>query len=67
MCIMFWFIVIIFFMDFFPLVISIYNNVSNITADDIKDMQRDFAKKNKMKNLPSKSQILHSYFNAVKE
>ena len=54
-------------MDFFPLVKSIYDRIYDITADDIKDMQRDFAKRNKMKDLPSKSQILHSYFNAVKE
>ena len=57
----------ILFMDFFPLVKLIYDKISVITADEIKDLQRDFAKKNKMKDLPSKSQILHSYFNAVKE
>lgn len=53
-------------MDFFPLVKIIYDKIPNITADEIKDLQRDFAKENKMKDLPSKSQILHSYFDAVK-
>ena len=54
-------------MDFFSLVRAIYDRIPNISADEIKDIQRDFAKRNKMKDLPSKSQILHSYFNAVKE
>ena len=54
-------------MDFFPLVKSIYDRIPNILADDIKDLQRDFAKKEKMKDLPSKSQILQSYFSAVRE
>ena len=54
-------------MDFFPLVKAIYDKTPNITADEIKDMQRVFAKEKKMKNLPSKSQILQSYFVAVKE
>ena len=38
-----------------------------LSADEIKDMQRAFAKEKKMKDLPSKSQILQSYFSAVKE
>ena len=54
-------------MDFFPLVKAIYDKIPNITADEIKDMQRAFAKEKKMKDLPSKSQILQSYFAAVKE
>ena len=54
-------------MDFFPLVKAIYDKIPNITADEIKDMQRVFAKEKKMKDLPSKSQILQSYFAAVKE
>jgi hypothetical protein len=54
-------------MDFFPLVEAIYNKIPNITADEIKDMQRVFAKGKKMKDLPSKSQILQSYFKAVNE
>ena len=54
-------------MDFFPLVKAIYDKIPNITADEIKDMQRTFAKEKKMKDLPSKSQILQSYFAAVKE
>jgi hypothetical protein len=54
-------------MDFFPLVKAIYAQIPNITADEIKDMQRTFAKEKKMKDLPSKSQILQSYFSAVKE
>ena len=54
-------------MDFFPLVKAIYDQIPNITADEIKDMQRAFAKEKKMKDLPSKSQILQSYFNAVRE
>ena len=54
-------------MDFFPLVKAIYDKILNITADEIKDMQRAFAKKKKMKDLPSKSQILQAYFAAVKE
>ena len=54
-------------MDFFPLVKAIYDKVPNITADEIKDMQRAFAKEKKMKDLPSKSQILQSYFSAVDE
>jgi len=56
-----------FLMDFFPLVKAIYDKIPNITADEIKDMQRAFAKEKKMKDLPSKSQILQSYFTAVKE
>ena len=55
------------FMDFFPIVKAIYDKIPDITADEIKDMQRAFAKEKKMKDLPSKSQILHSYFKAVKE
>ena len=54
-------------MKFFPLVKAIYDKIPNITADEIKDMQRAFAKEKKMKDLPSKSQILQSYFTAVKE
>jgi len=54
-------------MDFFPLVKAIYDKIPNITADEIKDMQRAFAKEKKMKDLPSKSQILQSYFKAVGE
>ena len=54
-------------MDFFPLVKQIYDRIPNITADEIKDMQRAFAKNEKMKDLPSKSQILNAYFKAVKE
>ena len=54
-------------MDFFPLVKAIYDKIPNITADEIKDMQRAFAKEKKMKDLPSKSQILQSYFTAVRE
>ena len=54
-------------MDFFPLVKTIYDRIPNITVDEIKDLQRSFAKENKMKDLPSKSQILNSYFKAVKE
>jgi len=54
-------------MDFFPLVKAIYDKIPNITADEIKDMQRAFAKEKKMQDLPSKSQILQSYFAAVKE
>ena len=54
-------------MDFFPLVKAIYNKIPDITADEIKDMQRAFAKEKKMKDLPSKSQILQSYFKAVEE
>ena len=54
-------------MDFFLLVKAIYDKIPNITADEIKDMQRAFAKEKKMKDLPSKSQILQSYFTAVKE
>ena len=54
-------------MDFFPLVKAIYDKIPDITADEIKDMQRAFAKEKKMKDLPSKSQILQSYFAAVNE
>ena len=54
-------------MDFFPLVKTIYDKIPNITADEVKDLQRAFAKENKMKDLPSKSQILQSYFKAVNE
>ena len=52
-------------MDFFSLVKTIYNRIPNINVDDIKDLQRLFAKENKMKDLPSKSQILQCYFSAV--
>ena len=54
-------------MDFFPIVKAIYGKIPNITADEIKDMQRAFAKEKKMKDLPSKSQILDAYFKAVKK
>ena len=54
-------------MDFFPLVKAIYDKIPNITADEIKDMQRTFAKEKNIKDLASKSQILQSYFAAVKE
>lgn len=54
-------------MDFFPIVKGIYNKIPDISADEIKDMQRAFAKEKKMKDLPSKSQILNAYFKAVKE
>ena len=54
-------------MDFFPIVKAIYGKIPDITADEIKDMQRAFAKNEKMKDLPSKSQILQSYFKAVNE
>ena len=64
---MFEFMINWFLMDFFPLVKAIYDKIPNITADEIKDMQRAFAKEKKMKDLPSKSQILQSYFAAVKE
>lgn len=54
-------------MEIFSLVKEIYDRIPNITPDDIKDLQRAFAKENKMKDLPSKSQILQSYFQEVKE
>ena len=54
-------------MDFFPLVKAIYDKIPNVTADEIKDMQRSFAKEKKMKDLPSKSQILQSYFKAIED
>ena len=54
-------------MDFFPLVKAIYDKIPDINADEVKDMQRAFAKEKKMKDLPSKSQILQSYFAAVRE
>lgn len=54
-------------MDYFSLVKTIYDKIPNISADEIKDMQRVFAKENKMKDLPSKSQILNEYFKAVRD
>ena len=54
-------------MELFSLVQTIYNKIPNITVEEIKDLQRSFAKDNKMKDLPSKSQILQAYFSAVKD
>ena len=52
--------------DFSPLVFQILEQLPSLDADGIKELQRDFAKRNKMQTLPSKSQILSTYFELVK-
>ncbi|GHW02900.1 hypothetical protein AGMMS50249_6860 [candidate division SR1 bacterium] len=49
------------------LVLEIIDKLPHITAKEIKDLQRDFAKKNKMQTLPSKSDILQAYFALLKD
>ncbi|MBR4567517.1 hypothetical protein IKO18_03655 [bacterium] len=48
------------------LVIQLLNN-KNLDAEKLKDAQRFFAKKNNLDTLPSKSQILQTYFELVKK
>ena len=48
------------------LVIQLLNN-KNLDAEKLKDAQRFFAKKNNLDTLPSKSQILRTYFELVKK
>jgi elongator complex protein 3 len=50
---------------FIPLVYQLLSEVSTLTPDRIKDLQRAFAKEQKMQTLPSKSQILQTYFQLV--
>ena len=52
--------------DFSPLVFQILEQLPSLDADGLKELQRDFAKRNKMQTLPSKSQILSTYFELVK-
>jgi hypothetical protein len=52
-------------MDFSFLVHQILSELPNLTPDRLKDMQRTFAKEHNMQTLPSKSQILQSYFHLM--
>ena len=51
--------------QFIPLVHQILSELPAITSDRLKDLQRSFAKAQKMRTLPSKSQILQSYFHLL--
>jgi elongator complex protein 3 len=47
---------------FNALVHQILNEIATLDSDRLKDLQRAFAKEQKMQTLPSKSQILQAYF-----
>ncbi|MDR0283172.1 MAG: hypothetical protein LBI53_08055 [Candidatus Peribacteria bacterium] len=49
-----------------PLIHQILSRFPNLSPDQLKDMQRAFAKQQKMKTLPSKSQMLQTYFSLLK-
>ncbi|MDR2191004.1 MAG: hypothetical protein LBP53_07760 [Candidatus Peribacteria bacterium] len=49
-----------------PFVHHLLNNISSLTPDLLKQEQRAFAKEQKMQTLPSKSQILQTYFQLLK-
>jgi histone acetyltransferase (RNA polymerase elongator complex component) len=50
---------------YIPLVYQIISELPALTPDRLKDLQRDFAKTQKMSALPSKSQILQAYLHLV--
>ncbi|MDR2541122.1 MAG: hypothetical protein LBD11_05060 [Candidatus Peribacteria bacterium] len=51
--------------SFISLVHQIISELPQMTPDRFKDLQRDFAKEQKMPSLPSKSQILQVYFQMI--
>jgi hypothetical protein len=52
---------------YIPLVYHILSELPTLTPDRLKDLQRDFAKAQKLTTLPSKSQILQAYFHLVEK
>jgi histone acetyltransferase (RNA polymerase elongator complex component) len=42
-------------------------SLKDLNAETLKDAQRKFSKKNNLNTLPSKSQILQTYFEMVKD
>jgi histone acetyltransferase (RNA polymerase elongator complex component) len=42
-------------------------SLKDLNAETLKDAQRNFSKKNNLNTLPSKSQILQTYFEMVKD
>jgi hypothetical protein len=52
---------------FAPLIYQILSELPNIDAERIKYLQRAFAKEHQMKTLPSKSQLLQTYFFLVEK
>ena len=53
-------------MNYSPLVLSLLSKEA-LTPELLKEEQRAFAKEKKLSTLPSKSQILQSYFQLVAE
>ena len=51
---------------FASLIRQIISELPTIDSERLKDLQRAFAKQHKMKTLPSKSQILQTYFSLLK-
>lgn len=52
---------------FIPLIYQILSELPSVTPERLKDLQRTFAKEHKMKTLPSKSQILQTYFSLLEK
>jgi len=52
---------------FHSLIQAILAKLPNCSPEDLKDLQRAFAKEHNMKSLPSKSQILQTYFSLLKQ
>jgi len=50
---------------FVPLVHQILSKLPNLSPEELKDSQRAFAKNHQMKTLPSKTQILQTYFSLL--
>jgi histone acetyltransferase (RNA polymerase elongator complex component) len=48
------------------LVLSLLND-DNLTSEALKDAQRNFSKTHNLNTLPSKSEILQSYFQLLKD
>ena len=51
--------------QFIPLVYQIISELPTLDSERLKELQRIFAKEQKMRTLPSKSQILQAYFHLV--
>ena len=52
---------------FAPLIHHIISKLPNLSPDELKDLQRAFAKQHNMNTLPSKSQLLQTYFSLLEQ
>jgi histone acetyltransferase (RNA polymerase elongator complex component) len=53
--------------QFAPLIYQMLSDLPNLDAEQLKNLQRAFAKEHQMTTLPSKSQLLQTYFSLVNQ